>query len=765
MRLTVRTLLAWRDHMLSEADQRDLDEKVLSHVAAQEIEQRIERVLGNLDMPSPQVDATGLSASANSMAEFLDNALPEDCLGPFESNCIESDVQLCEAAECHHLLSEMLGQQGLIEGLPLNERQMLVKLTEAKAALLLGQEGQAAGIDNARSMRVELDAIDAESNTETLQGVVGLREKKQYFAPAALIIVAVALLILLVSAFGFQLFSTFGNSRPQQQVAQQPSSSDLSPQGIDESSKGVAPPKQAADIKKSSEKLSGEEDGEQAVEQLGSSDSMVKSRVEDVETPESTQSISVQKEPASPAVDTTAVANPSMVTNARVSQGTAMAIGVPLGSVPNAPAPLLGTNSGTRDMDSDTVSSNRGEPVLGFLESDANIGWAAVLHRNRLTERGELDGWLALPTESTLGVYEEIQVPPGLSPVLDVGGVTVRMKPRTHAVFKLDSLQKPRIELLSGSIIIRSGNDADQIGIAAGGLNGIILSGLSGSVTINVSRMPDNLLSARQTKQSQVARIIAQERPVLWRQTQPGGLAVARPLRGLPEEFQLSPREILEWSEISPLEASRRIVDSLPPWAVSSRSLSRLEKSASEALAEAITQPDPLLKSLIELSDSSRIENRIIATETLALLGWYDQVIELLAASPRPGPGPSAELWMQLESESVPPALADKTLAMAIKKSLRDHVNPEQGDVLVGLATRTLHSESFDVQVTKLIDLLENENIIFRRYAIQWLRELFVESASDAAKYRADWNEKQLAEGSDWWRKRYQQGLLTRRSP
>ena len=54
MRLAVRTLLAWRDHMLSEADQRDLNEKVLSHVAAQEIEQRIERVLGNLDMPSPQ---------------------------------------------------------------------------------------------------------------------------------------------------------------------------------------------------------------------------------------------------------------------------------------------------------------------------------------------------------------------------------------------------------------------------------------------------------------------------------------------------------------------------------------------------------------------------------------------------------------------------------------------------------------------------------------------------------------------------------------
>ena len=318
--------------------------------------------------------------------------------------------------------------------------------------------------------------------------------------------------------------------------------------------------------------------------------------------------------------------------------------------------------------------------------------------------------------------------------------------------------------MLSGSIIIRSGNDTDQIGIAAGGLNGIILSGLSGSVAINVARAPENMLAARQTKQIQVARVIAQERPVLWRQTQPGGLAVARPLRGLSEEFQLAPKEILEWSETSPLEASRRIVDSLPPWAVSMRSLTRLEKSASEALAEAITQPQPLLKSLIELSDSSRIENRMIATETLALLGWYDQVVELLAASPRPGLGPSAELWVQLESQSIPAALADKTLSLAVKKSLREHVNPDQGDVIVGLATRTLHLESFDIQTLKLIELLEDDNIIFRRYAIQWLRELFVETPSDVAKYRADWNEEQLAEGSDWWRQRYEQGLLVRQS-
>ena len=475
-----------------------------------------------------------------------------------------------------------------------------------------------------------------------------------------------------------------------------------------------------------------------------------------------TPSVPIEEEPRSSEADTP---NPSMSNNVTVPQGTAMAIGASLPSASTSPLPPSKTIANANTLQKNVPVPVLDEPILGFLESDANIGWGVVLHRNRETDRSELDGWLALPTESVLGSYEEIQVPPGLSPVLDVGGVTVRMKPRAHAIFKLDSLQKPRIELLSGSIVIRSADDTAQIGIAAGGLNGIILSGLVGSVAIDVSKAPSDVLAARQARQSQIASVCALEKPVEWKQTQPGGLPVARPLRGISEAVQLSPREILEWSETRPLEASLRTVDSLPTWAVSSRSLSRLKKSASESLAEAITRPEPLLKSLIELSDDSRIENRMIAVETLALLGWYDQLVELLASAPRPGPGPSAEMWRQLEGQSVPPALADATQAFALKKSLRDHVHPEQGEILVGLAARSLLSDAKEARTPKLISLLEDENIIFRRYAIQWLRELYEESPPDMAKYRADWSEKQLVEGADFWRKRYNQGLLSPRTP
>ena len=759
MRLTVRTLLAWRDRVLSEEDQRDLDEKVLSHDAAQEIEQRIERVLGNLDLPSPRVDAAGLSASANSMAEFLDNALSEECLGSFESNCIESDVQLCEAAECHQFLSEMLGQHELMAELTDEESQKLVELTSKKSSSQAGQVGHATDMENARAVRAELDTLALDSHGEESADVVPTPKKDKLFAPISLV-VAIAMLLLLISAFGVQLFRTFGDTHVQQQAAQPPVPSVLALENNDGEPKSDQNKNQPTLAPDSPEERLPEKESDKSL--LGTAVGVKPQGIEVVSSQQPpVPSVPVEADTASSEAD---APNQSMVSNARVPQGTAMAIGSPLATASTAPPLPSTTTANANAVQKNVPMPVPDEPILGFLESDANIGWGAVLHRNRASDRSELDGWLALPTESALGPYEEIQVPPGLSPVLDVGGVTVRMKPRTHAIFKLDSLQKPRIELLSGSIVIRSADDTAQIGIAAGGLNGIILSGLMGSVAVDVSKTPDDVVAARQTRQSQIARVCALEKPVEWKQTQSGGLPVARPLRGIPEVFQLAPKEILEWSETSPLEASRT-TDSFPIWAVSSRSLSRLDKSASESLAEAITRPEPLLKSLIELSDDSRIENRMIASETLALLGWYDQLVELLSAPPRPGSGPSAEMWKQLEEESVPPALADATQAFALKKSLRDHVSSEQGEILIGLATRSLLSSAKDTRTPALIGLLEDENIIFRRYAIQWLRELYEESPTDMARYRADWSEKQLMEGAGWWRKRYDQGLLSPRNP
>ena len=110
------------------------------------------------------------------LAEFLDNALSEECLGSFESNCIESDVQLCEAAECHQFLSEMLGQHELMAELTDEESRKLFELTSKKSSSPAGQVGHATDMENARAVRAELDtlALDERCNLGGAQLEKGL---------------------------------------------------------------------------------------------------------------------------------------------------------------------------------------------------------------------------------------------------------------------------------------------------------------------------------------------------------------------------------------------------------------------------------------------------------------------------------------------------------------------------------------------------------------------------------------------------------------
>ena len=86
MKLTLRTLLAWRDRVLPEQDHTELDQKVAATELAQKLEQKIRDVLAKTELPAAQVHGRGLAASANSVAEFLDNALDPELLGPFEKN-------------------------------------------------------------------------------------------------------------------------------------------------------------------------------------------------------------------------------------------------------------------------------------------------------------------------------------------------------------------------------------------------------------------------------------------------------------------------------------------------------------------------------------------------------------------------------------------------------------------------------------------------------------------------------------------------------
>ncbi|MFM9026159.1 MAG: hypothetical protein ACKON7_12625, partial [Planctomycetaceae bacterium] len=107
MRLTLRTLLSWKDGMLDPEVGRDLAARVEASADARALLERIDEVVARPTLAAPAPDAPGFAAAANTTAEYLDNVLPVERLGEFERVCFASEAQLAETAAVHEILAEL----------------------------------------------------------------------------------------------------------------------------------------------------------------------------------------------------------------------------------------------------------------------------------------------------------------------------------------------------------------------------------------------------------------------------------------------------------------------------------------------------------------------------------------------------------------------------------------------------------------------------------------------------------------------------------
>ncbi|NCY03181.1 MAG: hypothetical protein EBX36_09815, partial [Planctomycetia bacterium] len=105
MKITLRTLLLWRDGVLAPAEQEAFGARVAQHRNASGLELRIHAAL--LHPPAHDDGSIGAFVELNRVAEYIDNALPPEDLAVFERHCIESVSQLSEVAACHGMLSDL----------------------------------------------------------------------------------------------------------------------------------------------------------------------------------------------------------------------------------------------------------------------------------------------------------------------------------------------------------------------------------------------------------------------------------------------------------------------------------------------------------------------------------------------------------------------------------------------------------------------------------------------------------------------------------
>ncbi len=178
MRLTLRTLLAYRDGVLDPKDAAVLEAKIQESSTAQQISQRIEQDMRNRKIAPIPVDAREFGFEANRVAEFLDDTIPTETLPEMERQCLENSMLLCEIGCCHQILSRALTIPATI---PNSLRQRVRNLTSqpishsGNLTRILENHGQLRRFDPANVPLANANANPSANRSDSRESISSLK--------------------------------------------------------------------------------------------------------------------------------------------------------------------------------------------------------------------------------------------------------------------------------------------------------------------------------------------------------------------------------------------------------------------------------------------------------------------------------------------------------------------------------------------------------------------------------------------------------------
>lgn len=698
MKLTVRTLLAWLDHVLGSAEHAELADKVAGSLVAQRLIERVQAAVGSASLSAPPPAGRGLADDPNTAAEFLDNVLDAERLAAFERVCIESDLHLADVAGCHAVLAELHRDPGALE--PFEVTSGLAALGGARAA--------AAG-----------PVVDISTRRGPAPAPAAGRRRGAWLAWLS---AAVALLLLLVLG-GVLLMLTVGRRGSPREIAPADGHAPAGPVAVPVAAAVDDPamPDEAAPV------VDAAPPPVVAAPPVEASRQLV---VPPPDTPHDPPAARPPSPPLSePAVPAVAAAPPDART---VPHGEALAIG--------------GGAAVPPPMAADAPDAASGPPAK---PSGAAVGIAegAALVRGAGTE-----GWRSITPAGTFGDMAEpfiVVAPLDVYPLLLVDGVSIRVHPGTRLIVSRPANAAPVIDVLHGRVVVETINGNSWPVISAGGLHGELgaMAGQPAGVEVAFAGSRAGEPSGSGIERASIHTAGA---PVVWRQA-PAGVG-PHPVVGIPAEMPIPAMTALRWDGHDPA-AVRPEPCPTPVWMGEAATSERLRRRAADELVAALTEasPEAAVAVLRRRAADGLPEDRAAAAATLAFLGEPRDLVALLCDESRRGLNESQ--WVALEALSVPAVLSrGGAEAAALLAAFRDH--GPNGAEAAALAA----GDGGDLMT--LVAGLDAGTLVVRRYSILRLREAAAVGRAGDDGYRANHDAAARRESVARWRLLVEQGAL-----
>ena len=694
MRLTLRTLLAWIDGILPAAEHDELGGKVALSPVAPKLVERISLAIESPSLPVPA--GSGPADKPNAVAEFLDNVLPAEQLEAFERACLESQVHLADVASCHRLLAEAARDPEKTNPPTGDQRRRLIR------AIAEGMSGEP---EPSVADELPTAAVTLTIQTNHSRGPTpGTRAAQSPRASVWAWLSAVAAIALMVVLGGILARSIWPPSRGPGEGIRDLAA--VAPGPILEPDTAEAPLAAPAAAAIEPE-TAAQPDAAPAVE----------------------PSMSLPPTPPIPQAREAVVPLPLMEAVIEPAEGPA----------DHAAIEALEAEPKPAEPDPPPGRVAAGDPLLRIAPGDHAAEWRPAL------------------AGDSLAASEELLVPAHCFPVLEWGDLRIRLLPGTKAAVITDGDGTPRLEILFGrGAVWTEAPEGAAIGLSAAGLSGVATIGpqqLLGIEVHSVHRPGDDPAAVAPSQQATVSVSGGVE----WRQTVTDGGPPSPPLAGIEPVESLPPASVLAWNSADPGTARRERGDRQPDWLGQSTPILRLDRWARAAVVRCL-ESAPADRSvggpLRELANDLRVENRMAATSTLALIGEYDELVSQLCLDEGPKTLSEAQ-WRALNADTIPLALGRGANAAARLRQAFVALGPAgRGETLFRLARGFSPADLAGDSGTALVADLEDPLLAIRRFALANLLPLAADDSALGIYYRPDREVGLNKEGLERWRKR-----------